>query len=121
MKRWWNSLQDIEKVIMGVTLGVLVMCMVAVGFIASIPKPTLVSERVSNYKIVDVDPPKHVRVTAVDTVTGERHEISLGKHFSNWKEKLVVGRVVELKSRVMRRHNGREYREWPGASETFRK
>lgn len=82
---------------------------------------TLVSERVANYKIVEVDPPKRVRVTVKDLMTGERHEISLGKHFSNWREHLIVGRKVELTSRVLERKDGSRYTNFVNAYTVFGK
>lgn len=49
------------------------------------------------YRIIAVNPPKHVSIDVENIVTGTKvFHVTLGKHMNDWKDYLWVGRVIKL-------------------------
>jgi hypothetical protein len=64
----------------------------------------LISSEQVQVQIVVVDPPKYASVNFKDLKTEEVYKsVRLGKRFSNWREKLVVGRVVTVTRQTWKR------------------
>lgn len=64
-------------------------------FLTSCGETPAWTERES-YKIIEVDPPKHVYVKLERQDGRVFDRVAVGKHFSEWREKLIVGRTVIL-------------------------
>lgn len=49
-----------------------------------------------SYEIIDFNPPKHVHVKLKRQDGRVFDRVTVGKHFNEWREKLIVGRMVTL-------------------------
>jgi hypothetical protein len=79
----------------------------------------LISSEQIQVQIVAVDPPKYASVNFKDLKTEEVYKsVRLGKRFSNWREKLVVGRVITVTRQTWKRGDQTWY-TFPDAREVL--
>lgn len=82
-----------------------------------IERPVHVKTEIRTYEILDVDPPKHVYVDLKDIETGQRHNrVFVSKHFNNWREKLIIGRKVQVRRSTYKDSKG-QFIEFNGLRE----
>jgi hypothetical protein len=69
----------------------------------------LVSSEVREFKIISVNPPKHLCINMQDLKSGEIiKKVYVSKHFNDYKNKVFIGRIIKLKVNKYLEYNKKE-------------
>ncbi len=72
------------------------------------------------YKIIGVNPPKHVSISIYNEKTGEFVDhLSIAKHMNDWREYLIIGRIVTIPVHVYE-YEGKKIYRWGDVEEAVR-
>lgn len=69
------------------------------------------------YKLLEINPPKHMRVRLQDVQSGYSAWASVSKHCNNWRDN-EIGAEYNIDVKVLRKGD-REWREFTGLSKVF--
>lgn len=81
------------------------------------PTTELVAVETRRYKLLEINPPKHMRVHLQDVQSGYSTWASVSKHCNNWRDN-TIGDEYNIDVRVLRKGD-REWREFTGLSKVF--
>lgn len=81
------------------------------------PKTEVVAIENRRYKLLEINPPKHMRVHLQDVESGYSTWASVSKHCNNWRDN-QIGAEYNIDVKVLKKGE-REWREFTGLSRVF--
>jgi hypothetical protein len=79
---------------------------------------TVIETSVHKVKVLEIDPPKHYRVTFENSVTGKTVKERISKRCSSYKQ-IKVGENYDLKVQITQDSNKERFTEYTNLKEVF--
>lgn len=100
------------------TIKSLSIALCAILVLTACEERQVIETTVHKVKVLEIDPPKHYRVTFQDTVTGETVKERVSKRCSTYKQ-IKVGETYELKVEITQDSNKQRFTEYKNLAEVF--
>jgi hypothetical protein len=94
------------------------IAMCAVLALTACEKRTVIETTTHKVKVLEIDPPKHYRVTFEDTVTGKIVKERVSKRCSTYRQ-IKVGETYELKMQISQNEKKEQFTDYTNLKEVF--